>query len=126
MNTVNLIGRLTKDVELRYTPGKGTAVCNISLAVNKYNASSGKNEAIFIPVVIWGKQAESIANYMTKGCQIAVTGSLDVNAWTDKEGKKHYDTVVFAEKVSFLTFPKKNGDKYSENICPVDDGDMSF
>ncbi|MBN1077004.1 single-stranded DNA-binding protein, partial [Clostridium botulinum] len=61
MNKVVLIGRLTKDPELKFTPGAGTAVTTLTLAVDKYNSKSGQKEADFVPVVVWGKQAESTA-----------------------------------------------------------------
>ncbi|MDM8312758.1 single-stranded DNA-binding protein, partial [Clostridium cadaveris] len=73
MNKVVLIGRCTKDPELKYVPGSGTAVTTITLAVDKYNPQTKNNEADFINVVIWGKQAENTANYMSKGSQMAIS-----------------------------------------------------
>jgi len=67
LNKVVLIGRLTKDPELRFTPGNGTAVTTLTLAVDRYNPKAAQKEADFIPVVVWGKQAEATANYMNKG-----------------------------------------------------------
>ena len=66
MNKVVLIGRLTKDPELKFTPGTGNAVTTLTLAVDRYNTKTGQKEADFIPVVIWGKTAESVANYLKK------------------------------------------------------------
>ena len=63
MNRVVLVGRITKDPELRYTPGNGTAVTTLNLAVDNYNSKTGEKSADFIPVVIWGKQAENTAQY---------------------------------------------------------------
>ena len=73
MNKVVLIGRLTKDAELRFAPGTGNAVANFTLAVDKFNKQTGQKEADFIPCVVWGKQAEALANYTSKGSQIAIS-----------------------------------------------------
>ena len=67
MNRVNLIGRLTKDPELRFTPGTGMAVSTFTIAVDRRANKDGKKEADFIPIVVWGKQGENVANYMSKG-----------------------------------------------------------
>ncbi|WP_230143853.1 single-stranded DNA-binding protein, partial [Clostridium neonatale] len=81
MNKVVLIGRLTKDPELRFTPGTGAAVTTFTLAVNRYNSKTQQNEADFIPIVIWGKQAESAANYLTKGSQAAISGRIQTRSY---------------------------------------------
>ena len=75
MNKVVLIGRLTKDPELRYTPGTGMAVTTVTLAVDRFNASTKQREADFISVVIWGKQAENTANYMS--CLLYTSDAAD-------------------------------------------------
>lgn len=123
-NLVVLIGRLTKTPEVTFTSGTGTAVSRISLAVDEYNSKTGKNEAIFIPVEVWGKQAESLVNHMDKGCQLSVVGKLKQNNWTDKEGRKHYDILVRAVEIKFLSFPKNNSNK--GNTMQVNDSDMPF
>lgn len=102
MNKVVLIGRLTKDPELRYTPGTGMAVTTITLAVDRYNASTKQREADFIPVVIWGKQAEATANYMTKGSLMAASGRIQTRSYDAKDGSKRYVTEIVAQEVSFL------------------------
>lgn len=103
MNKVVLIGRLTKDPELKFTPGNGTAVTTLTLAVDRYNSSTGQREADFIPVVIWGKQAEATANYMSKGSQMAVGGRIQTRSYDAKDGTKRYVTEVVAENVEFLS-----------------------
>lgn len=123
-NLTVLIGRLTKTPEIRYTPGTGTAVSKITLAVDEYNSKTGKNEAIFIPVEVWGKQAESLAEHMDKGCQLSIVGKLKQNNWTDKEGRKHYDILVRAVEIKFLSFPKNKSNE--GNTMSVDDCDMPF
>ncbi|KFX55278.1 single-stranded DNA-binding protein [Clostridium botulinum] len=135
MNKAVLIGRLTKDPELRFTPGAGTAVTTLTLAVDKYNSKSGQKEADFVPVVVWGKQAESTANYMTKGSQMAISGRIQTRNYEAKDGTKRYVT-----EVQFLSKGVNNQDNGSNNfgninqdygnfeddITPVDDGDMPF
>ena len=74
MNKVVLIGRLTKDPELKFTQNTGTAVATFNLAVNRRFKKEGQQEADFIPIVVWGKQGESVANYMNKGKLIGVSG----------------------------------------------------
>ena len=103
MNKVVLIGRLTKDPELRFTPGTGMAVTTVTLAVDRFNASTKQREADFISVVIWGKQAESTANYMSKGSQMAISGRIQTRSYDAKDGTKRYVTEVVAQEVSFLS-----------------------
>lgn len=101
MNKVILIGRLTRDPELRYT-SQGTAVCQITVAVNRHGAQPGQQDADFINVSVWGTQAENVAKYMTKGRQIAVEGRIQTRNYDDKDGKKVYVTEVIATNVQFL------------------------
>ena len=136
MNKVNLIGRLTKDPELKFTPGTGTAVANFTIAVDRrMQNKDGQREADFIPIVAWGKQAENTANYMSKGKQIAVSGRIQVRSYDAKDGTKRYVTEVIAEEVQFLD--RGNGSKSDqyrsnddfdsqEDITPIDDGDIPF
>ncbi len=139
MNKVVLIGRLTKDPELRFTPGAGTAVTTLTLAVDKYNSKSGQKEADFVPVVVWGKQAESTANYMTKGSQMAISGRIQTRNYEAKDGTKRYVTEVVATEVQFLSKSNTSASlsnsssnnpfenlNFEEDITPVDDGDMPF
>ena len=131
MNKVILIGRLTKDPELKYTPGTGTAVTTLTLAVDNYNSKSGEKTADFIPVVIWGKQAENTAQYMSKGSQIAISGRISVRSYDAKDGTKRYVTEVVADNVEFLG--SKNSSNNSNSISsgntkaeptPYDFGDI--
>lgn len=142
MNKVVLIGRLTKDPELRFTPGSGAAVTTLTLAVDRYNPKTNQNEADFIPIVIWGKQAENTANYMSKGGQVAISGKIQTRSYDAKDGTKRYITEVVADQfggVQFLgnkgevnqndgsnKFGNMNQDIFEEDITPVDGGDMPF
>ena len=130
MNKVTLIGRLTKDPELNYLPGSGNAVTNVTLAVDKYNSKTGEKEADFIPVVIWGKLAESTANYMTKGSRLAVDGRIQTRSFDAKDGTKRYVTEVVALGVEFLdnkgTVNTQKGSCSEPDITPEDDDECPF
>ena len=128
MNKVTLIGRLTKDPELKYTPGAGTAVTTLTLAVDRRFTKDGQKEADFIPVVIWGKQAESTAQYVSKGKLLGVAGRIQTRSYDAKDGTKRYVTEVIAEEVQFLEFGQKapaNMDQFAD-LQPIDSGDVPF
>ena len=102
MNKAILIGRLTRDPELRTTP-TGRNVCQFSIAVNRtYTSASGEREADFINCVVWDKQAENLARYQKKGNQIAVDGRIQTRNYDDKDGKRVYVTEILANNISFL------------------------
>ena len=102
MNKVFLIGRLTRDPELRYT-GNNTAVASFSIAVNRnFTNQSGEREADFINIVVWRKQAENVKNYLTQGSQVAIDGRIQTRSYDDADGKKRYVTEVVADNVEFL------------------------
>lgn len=102
MNQVIIIGRITRDLELRYTENK-KAVCNFSIAVNRtYTNEDGEREADFINIQVWGKQAENLKKYQTKGSLIGVSGELRVNQW-EEEGQRKYKTFVLANQIEFLS-----------------------
>ena len=102
MNKAILIGRLTKDPELRST-STGRNVCQFSIAVNRtYTNASGEREADFINCVVWDKQAENLAKYQKKGNQIAVEGRIQTRNYDDKDGKRVYVTEVLANSITFL------------------------
>lgn len=102
MNKVFLIGRLTRDPELRYT-GNNTPVATFSLAVNRnFSNQAGEREADFINIVVWRKQAENVKNYLTQGSQVAIDGRLQTRSYDDNNGQKRYVTEVIADNVEFL------------------------
>lgn len=103
MNRIVLVGRLTKDVELRRT-GDGKAVSNFTLAVSRPFAS---DQTDFIPCQIWGKGAENIAKYCTKGSQVAVDGRLQQRNYQNKDGKNVQVFEVICESVQFLESKKQ-------------------
>ena len=102
MNKAILIGRLTKDPELRTTP-TGRNVCQFSVVVSRnFTNANGEREADFINCVVWDKQAENLVKYQKKGNQIAVEGRIQTRNYDDKDGKKVYVTEILASNISFL------------------------
>ncbi|RNB76671.1 single-stranded DNA-binding protein [Brevibacillus panacihumi] len=102
MNKVILIGNLTKDPELRYTPN-GVAVATFTVAINRPRTNqAGEREADFINIVAWQKLADLCATYLRKGRQAAIEGRLQTRSYDNKEGKRVYVTEVVAENVQFL------------------------
>ena len=103
MNKAILIGRLTRDPELRYT-GSNRAVCQFTIAIDRpfTNQSTGQREADFINVVVWDKQAENVGKYITKGRLIAVEGRIQTRNYDNNEGRKVYVTEVVATNIQFL------------------------
>lgn len=107
MNRVILIGNLTQDPELRYTPD-GTPVVSFTLAVNRsFTNQEGERETDFIPIVVWRKQAERCSEYLTKGSQVAVDGRLQIRSYEDKDGIRRKVSEVVAWRVEFLQRLKK-------------------
>lgn len=102
LNNVVLIGRLTKDPELRYTPAQGTPVAGFTLAVNRRFKSEGQQDADFVPIVVWRKQAENCARYLGKGSMVAVEGRLQIRSYEDREGQRRTVAEVVANSVQFL------------------------
>ncbi|MBU8598478.1 single-stranded DNA-binding protein [Alkalihalobacillus clausii] len=109
LNRVVLVGRLTRDPELRFTPN-GVAVANFTLAVNRpFSNQQGEREADFINVVVWRKPAESVANYLKKGSLAGVDGRVQTRSYENNESKRVFVTEVVAESVQFLE-PKGSRD----------------
>lgn len=109
MNTVNLIGRLTKDPELKYTPS-GMAICKFTVAVNRdFTNQSGEREADFINCTAFKKTAENLSNYQTKGSQIGVVGRIQTGSFEGQDGKRVYTTDVIVDRVEFLGGKQSEG-----------------
>lgn len=105
MNKVILLGRLTKDPELRYTQNN-TPVASFTLAVDRRFKQKGQPEADFIPIVAWQSTAEFVSKYFTKGLRVAISGRIQTRNWED-QGVKHYVTEVIAEEVGFADGKKE-------------------
>ncbi len=137
LNRTVLVGRLTRDPELRYTEN-GTAVANFTIAVNRpFTNQQGERDADFINCVIWRRPAENLANYMKKGSQIGVDGRIQSRTFEDKDGKTVYVTEVVADSVQFLESKSNNASKPkqepSNNMfendgqpLDIDDSDLPF
>jgi len=109
LNKVMLIGNLTRDPEVRYTP-KGTAVCDMAIAVNRrfLNETTGERqeEVTYLDIVLWGKQAELAGQYLAKGRSVFIEGRLQMDSWEDKAtGQKRSKIKIVAEQMQFLSGP---------------------
>ena len=110
MNKIILMGRLTKDPEVRYTQTSNIMVTSFTLAVNRRFVAQGQErQADFLPIVAWNKTAEFVAKYFKKGQQVAVIGRVETRNYDDKDGKKVYVTEVIAEEVYFADSKKEDG-----------------
>lgn len=133
MNKSILIGRITKDLELRYTTSN-MAVLNFTLAVDRRFKQEGQPSADFINCIAFSKQAETISNYCFKGLKIGIVGRIQTRSWGDKEGKRNYTTEVIVEEMHFVE-PKRDksdpppgkGEAYEgDGVFPVDDSNIPF
>lgn len=126
MNKVILIGNLTKQPELKFTPGAGTAVASFTLAINE--GWGDKKKTNYIPCVAWNKTAENIANFCDKGSKVAVFGRIEVRSYDAKDGSKRYVTEVVASEVQFLDNKKQGSVNPSgyDDMTSVDDGEIPF
>ena len=112
MNKVFLIGRLSRDPELRHT-SSGMAVCQINVAVGRRTGAGKEPETDFINVVVWDKQAENVSKYLAKGRQVAVEGRIQTRSYDNNEGKKTYVTEVVSNNVEFLGSMSENNKNQS-------------
>lgn len=135
MNSCILIGRLAREVELKFIPSTGMAVAKFTLAVDKEMskdkkqeaAAQGKQTADFINITVFGKSAENAANYLNKGSQCAVHGRISTGSYTTQTGEKRYTTDIIADRVEFVGQAKNNSfDEIPDAFVPVDDEDIPF
>lgn len=130
MNKVILMGRLTKDPELRYTSGNNTAVASFTLAVNRRMAKEGQQKVDFINIVAWKSTAEFASKYFAKGQQVAVVGRLQTRTWEDNEARKHYVTEVVADETYFagskpqVSDADDSGVNQGDGFYPQDEDDV--
>lgn len=121
MNKVSLIGRLTKDIEVRYTQTNNTMVAQFTLAVNRRFAKEREQQADFINIVAWSKTAEFCSKYFKKGQQIGLIGRIQTRIWEDENGQKRYVTEVVAEEVYFADGKKEEETMLSpEQVWGID------
>lgn len=109
-NKVTLVGRISTDLELRYT-GSNKAYCRFNLAVNRMNEGTD-----FIPVTVWGKPAENLVQYQSKGSLILVDGSISMNNYTDKDGNNRTSFEVMTSNVQFLNSKRTNDETTTESV----------
>lgn len=134
MNTWQGIGRLVRNPDIKFIAGTGTAMCNITIAIDRKFKKEGQQEVDFIPIVIFGKRAENTANYMTKGSKVGITGTLQINNYTDKEGNKRNYTSIVADSIEFLDSKgakdkienKQKEDNIEIGFEEIDGGDIPF
>lgn len=152
MNKAILLGRLTKDPELAFVPGSGTAYSRFTIAVAEPKKNGVEQQANFINCVAFGKTGETIAQYLVKGRQIAVVGRIKTGSYEAKDGTKRYTTDIMVESFDFISDSKSNtgtsntqsgrytnqnkgltnqlGDPIGtdnwDDMMPYDDGDMPF
>lgn len=129
MNKVVLVGRLTKDPELKFTANKGTAITRFTLAVNRdYKKEDGTQEADFINCIAYSKRAEVIAQYLTKGKRFSIAGSIRTGSYDAQDGTRRYTTYVVVDGFDFIdsSDSKVNNDNLNDDMIPVDDGDIPF
>ena len=116
MNHVVLVGRLTRDPELRYIAGNGTPVANFTIAIDReFTTKEGKKETDFIDIQVWGKSAENCANYIGKGSLVGIQGSIRIEKY-EKDGERRTFTKVNANKVQFLE--SKKDKQENKNFTP--------
>lgn len=134
MNKVIIMGRLTKDPEVRYTQSSNTLVATFTLAVNRRTKQEGQPEADFINIVAWSKTGEFCSKYFKKGQQVSVVGRLQTRNYDDKDGKRVYVTEVIAEEVYFADSKRDGSTTGQQNeqssamndFTPVSDDDLPF
>ena len=131
LNSVCLVGRLTSDAELRYTPSN-VAVATFTLAVNRNRKNeNGEREADFINVVIWRQQAENLANWAKKGALIGITGRIQTRSYDNQQGQRVYVTEVVAESFQLLESRveqsnSQDGSFGNSNPMDIQDEDFPF
>ena len=125
MNNVVLVGRLTRDPELRTTPN-GIATCQISLAVNGIPNANGERTTDFINIVVWRRQAENVSKYCSKGSQVGVVGRIHTWSYEANDGSKRYVTEVVADNVTFLGSNNSNRgtSQFSDSMPDYSTGDQ--
>lgn len=116
INNVTLVGRMTRDAELRYTP-QNQAVATFTLAVNRnFKSANGDREADFINCVIWRQQAENLANWAKKGVLIGITGRIQTRNYENQQGQRVYVTEVIAESFQLLESSKDRENGYQPKV----------
>ena len=126
LNHISLMGRLTRDPELRHTHA-GKAVASITLAVERdYTAPGAEKETDFIDVVLWGNEADFTSKYFSKGRMAVVAGRLQIRNWQDKDGNKRRSAEVVADRIYFADSKKETAETQEFSEVTDDDPDLPF
>jgi single-strand DNA-binding protein len=126
MNKVILVGRLCRDPDLKNTT-TGRSVATFTLAVDRrFKNKDGQKEADFVPIVVWGKQAEFADHYLSKGSQIGVSGRLQVRSYDAQDGQRRYVTEVVADEINFISTKPKEVSGRSQQLSEVSDDLMGL
>lgn len=125
MNKVSLVGRLTRDPEVRYSQGESsTAFARFTVAVDRGFKKDGKATADFISCIAFGKTAEFIERFFSKGRRIGLVGHIQTGSYDNKDGQKVYTTDVLVEEVEFVDSAKSSGETTQNSPAPTDEGFM--
>ena len=124
LNRVALVGRLTRDPEIRYTADNQTPIAKFSIAVDRTYKREGQPTADFLPIVVFGRSADNCGKYLSKGRLVAVSGRLQTRSWDDQDGKRRYITEVIADEVDFLDRGSDTKGQGSEGISDSDFSDF--
>lgn len=125
MNNVILMGRLTKDIEIRFIPESELAVAKFSIAVDRQAGKGKEKQADFINIVVFGKTAEACEKYTAKGKMIAIQGRIQTGSYKNKEGVNVYTTDVVADKVEFIQWKDKE-EQIPEGFAVMDENDLDI
>lgn len=124
MNKIILLGRLTKDPEIKFSQANNIKVANFSLAVNrKYVKQGEERQTDFFNIVVYSKLADFAEKYLKQGLQILISGRVQNRSWDDDNGQRHYITEVIAEEIDFADSPKKTEDNTTSSDIPVETED---
>ncbi len=130
LNNVVLIGRLTRDPEIRYAPSTQMAIASFSIAIDRYSKPGAEKQTDFPRITVFGKQAENCEKFLSKGRLVAIQGRIQTGSYTNKDGNKVYTTDVVANNVQFLEWgDRKNGDdssSYQSSGGGFPSGDMGL
>jgi len=124
LNKVALVGRLTRDPEIRYTADNQTPIAKFTIAVDRTYKREGQPTADFIPIIVFGKSADNCGKFIKKGRLVAVSGRLQTRSWDDQDGKRHYATEVIADEVDFLDRGSDSRGQGGEGRSDLDYGDF--
>lgn len=126
MNSVELIGNLTREPELTYTANTNTAICKFTIAINRPRRNGEDHGADYPRIVVWGRQAETCNMYLYKGSKVAIVGRIQTGSYKDRDGKTVYTTDIVAEHVEFLSRQERADRKEEDRSFTSADESFSF